>query len=380
MSAELIAAVVFLFVLACFLWFNRSRVVLQSVVFPLIYFLMYRSSFGIRSMGYFAGRFPRILNFVGIFGVIVGFVGMIAASFGLVWTTVRLFISPIAAGIQLVLPVDVKGVFFVPFSYWILSIFVLAIVHEFSHGVLARLHNVPVKSSGFAFLCLVFPIVPAAFVEPDERVLRKKPFLSQLSVFAAGPFSNGVFSVLMLGLFFVLSPVLLSLFVQSGLEVVSSAGPAFDSGIRSGDVLVSVNNASFSSFAALVNSSSSGDALSIGSLDGRVFSAVLGSNPNNASMAYLGVSTMPYLVPTVSGWFPHIVKWFAGFVFWLFILNFGIGLFNLLPIGPLDGGRMFQLVCFKLFKKKPTALKVWHLVSLAFFLLILVNLVAGFVL
>ena len=34
------------------------------------------------------------------------------------------------------------------------------------------------------------------------------------------------------------------------------------------------------------------------------------------------------------------------------MLNFGIGLFNLVPVGPIDGGRMFQLAMYKLFGKE----------------------------
>jgi len=31
-----------------------------------------------------------------------------------------------------------------------------------------------------------------------------------------------------------------------------------------------------------------------------------------------------------------------GFLFWLYVLSFGIGLFNLLPLPIVDGGRMTQ--------------------------------------
>ena len=81
-----------------------------------------------------------------------------------------LFTKPAASsGVGLVLPFKAKGVFYVPFFYWIISIFVIAVVHEFSHGLIARANNIKVKSSGFAFLALLVPIIPAAFVEPDEK-------------------------------------------------------------------------------------------------------------------------------------------------------------------------------------------------------------------
>jgi len=52
-------------------------------------------------------------------------------------------------------------------------------------------------------------------------------------------------------------------------------------------------------------------------------------------------------------------------------------LFNLLPMGPLDGGRMFKVVCDKYFKKD-LAHKIWKYVGLFLFALILFNIFAGF--
>jgi membrane-associated protease RseP (regulator of RpoE activity) len=54
----------------------------------------------------------------------------------------------------------------------------------------------------------------------------------------------------------------------------------------------------------------------------------------------------------------------------IFILSVGIGMANLLPVGPLDGGRMFNLAMQKIRGPKK-GLKTWTVVSLFFFLLIL---------
>ena len=40
----------------------------------------------------------------------------------------------------------------------------------------------------------------------------------------------------------------------------------------------------------------------------------------------------------------YILLWLVELFFWLYVISFGIGLFNLLPLGPLDGGRMFMIV------------------------------------
>jgi len=84
------------------------------------------------------------------------------------------------------------------FSYWILSIFLIAVIHEFSHGVVGRAWKLKIKSSGFAFLSILVPVIPAAFVEPDEKQTAKASARAQLGMLSAGPFSNVVFAALIL--------------------------------------------------------------------------------------------------------------------------------------------------------------------------------------
>ncbi len=388
MSIDGIAALIFVVLLGFFLWQKRHKVELQKALFPILYVVMYRSKFGIASMERLAKKFPRTLRFFGDISIILGFIGMVLIAGQLVYNTVDVFVNEGVPGIQPVLPVQAKGVFFVPFLYWILSIFLLALVHEFSHGVLARVHNIKVKSSGFAFLCLLLPIIPAAFVEPDEKIVQKRPYRQQLSVFAAGPISNMVFALAMLGLFMAVSPVLEKAFDIKGVELVSveEDGAAFAGGLRKGDIVTGLNDVEVKSVANLsvmLNFSSPGEKLFVQTTNQSMYVTV-GANPKNASKAYLGIQAAPYAVPNsgfvsqYGAWLPPTLKWFAGLIFWLFMLNVGIGLFNLLPIGPLDGGRMFQLVCFKVFKNKLTAIKVWMYVSVFFVVIILANLFSGF--
>ena len=159
MSIDGIAALIFVVLLGLFLWQKRHKVELQKALFPILYVVMYRSKFGLPSMDRLAKKFPRTLRVLGNISIVLGFIGMVFIVAQLAYNTVDVFVNEGVPGIQPVLPVQAKGVFFVPFLYWILSIFLLALVHEFSHGVLARVHNIPVKSSGFAFLCLLLPIM-----------------------------------------------------------------------------------------------------------------------------------------------------------------------------------------------------------------------------
>jgi len=389
MSIDGIAAIIFIILLGFFLWNKRKQVELQKALFPILYVVMCRSKFGIRSMERLAKKFPRSLKVLADISIILGFLGMLLISAELVMNTVDVFTSPAGVpGIQPVLPFEAKGVFFVPFLYWILSIFLLALVHEFCHGVIARVYKIPVKSSGFAFLCVLLPVIPAAFVEPDEKAVQKKPRRQQLGMLAAGPISNMVFAFAMFCLFFVLSPALSAAFNAQGAEVlsVSPDSPAFSAGLRGNDIITSLNGIAITALdnmTKVLNNSVPNDTLSIQTKNAS-FSVVLASNPNNASKSYLGITARTHFaaklefVDKYGAWLPPVLQWFVGLVFWLFMLNIGIGLFNLLPIGPLDGGRMFQLACFRFLKNK-TALKVCRFVSIFFIVLILSNLVVGFV-
>jgi len=100
---------------------------------------------------------------------------------------------------------DIFNISFLPpfyFTYWIIIIAIIAIPHEFAHGIFARLNKIKIISTGFGFLG---PFL-AAFVEQDEKQMKKAKKFSQLSVLASGTFANVLVTVLfglILLLFFV---------------------------------------------------------------------------------------------------------------------------------------------------------------------------------
>ena len=62
---------------------------------------------------------------------------------------------------------------------------------------------------------------------------------------------------------------------------------------------------------------------------------------------------------------------------WIIIINIGVGAFNLLPIKPLDGGRMWEIFLEKAGKKH--AKGVLRVVSYLALFLVLFNLLVLFV-
>ncbi|MFH8080547.1 MAG: M50 family metallopeptidase, partial [Candidatus Aenigmatarchaeota archaeon] len=66
-----------------------------------------------------------------------------------------------------------------------------------------------------------------------------------------------------------------------------------------------------------------------------------------------------------------LFQWIEGLFYWIFILNVGVGVFNLFPLKPLDGGLMFEAVCEHFFKKKSK--RITTIVSVTLLILILFN-------
>ncbi len=390
---QIIAAFVFLIFLSIFLYLKRKNLDTKQIIPYFLYFSMYRTKFGLNLMDSVSRKYRKLMVYLGCAGIFIGFVGMALISYGLVNNLYVLFTKPEAApGVGLVLPFKAKGVFYVPFFYWIISIFVIAVVHEFAHGLIARAHNLRVKSSGFAFLGLIVPVIPAAFVEPDEKALRKRPHKEQLSVFAAGPFSNILIAFLFMAIAsFIVAPIVNAVIEPNGIKVTdyvkgNQTFPAESSGIETGDIIQEVDNKPtpyVDNLSTIMKTKKPGEIATI-KTDRSTYRIKLAKNPENESLAYLGA----YLEQSTKinddvksaygGLLPNAAVWLYGLLAVLFILNFGIGLFNLVPLGPLDGGRMLQLALHKLFDKEKGD-KVFYYVGIFFLVIIFVNIVSGFV-
>ncbi|MBS3112566.1 site-2 protease family protein [Candidatus Woesearchaeota archaeon] len=284
-------------------------------------------------------------------------------------------ITPVIPGIKIP-----GSPIFVPFWYGIIAIFIVAALHEFSHGVVARAYKIKVKNSGVVF----FGPIIGAFVEPDETELRKSSFRAQLSVFSAGPFSNiltGIIILLLLG--YIISPTIDKLIDFDGIKIdkVEDGKPADLAGLEEGYIVRSVNDLKLNStknFADVLFLNKPGDVIIFS--DGKnEYDIVLGNHPNNESMPYLGIvhsqnlKVNPSIAENWGNYLPWFILYLREFLLWLFVLSVGIGLANLLPLGPVDGGRMFQLSLFKTLNQNKVR-SVWKFVNSIVILLLLFNL------
>src|SRR3989338_4388511 len=236
---------IFYLLVILFVAYNWKRIERQAKII-----FLFRTKLGLRWMDKYSQKFREWVILFGYIGMGTGFVGLVVISYVLVSNLYSLATQPEAvSGVSLVLPgVHVPGLGVLPFWYWILAIFVIALVHEFSHGIVARAHNISVKNTGLVF----FGPILGAFVEPDEKKLRKEQDIVQYSVLAAGSFSNVVLAVVaLLFLNFAFMPLHEMMVEPSGFSFggyVDGDYPAAQTGLQPGTVITGINNQKVSNF------------------------------------------------------------------------------------------------------------------------------------
>lgn len=378
MNLDLIFALVFYCLLILFLYKHKKNVQVQGKIVAL-----YRTRVGITLMDKIARACPRFLKVLGILGVIIGFVGMAVIFYLLAKGTFDLIFVPSAQpAVAPVIPgIKIPGLPVLSFWHWILAIFFVAVVHEYSHGIFARVYGTKVKSSGIA----LFGPILGAFVEPDEKQLQKRSRAAQLSVFAAGPFSNILWGVLFLLLFNgVTAPLYNAIFEGDGIVVNSlvEGNPVAATGIETPFTIHGVNHyptPNITAFLDKANDLSPGDRVTLTTDKGDItFTAA--ENPANKSRAFMGIAGLELnkkvrsgITTTYGQFLPGAFTWIHMLVFWMIVVNIGVGLFNLLPLGPIDGGRMFLTASLAFFTPQK-AKQVWLFVTFLCLLLIFMNL------
>ncbi len=350
-------------------YFNRKKFEIQFGIFAML-----KTKAGLKLMDAIGTRHSRIVRFIGYIGIIVGFLSMAAVVALLLYGLyLVLFVPDSPATVSPVIPgVKVPGTsFFIPFWHGIIGIFIVAVVHEFGHGVVARAHKVVIKSTGPFILGPFF----GAFVEPDEDSLKKRPDIVQYSIFAAGPFFNFLLALVALLLFsFVFAPAVPALFQPAGVsfEDFVPGGPAENAGLQKLQPYTVFNGQkveNVTEFLFFTSSLKPGDEIVIGS--GRdAKKLVVGSSPSNSSKPYMGVIGISNRYVNDSSLFFRTFRFFLELAYFIFILSLGIGTANLLPMGPIDGGRMIFLPLKKVFGEERGKV-IWSRISIIFLIIMI---------
>ena len=161
--------VIFLIFLSIFLYRGRKRVKKEGLL------LLYKTTWGIRLINYFGNKYKKTLKALSYVSITLGYILMATMLylFGkIIWIyafhqdVVRAIKIPPIMPLIPYLPQAFKLDFLPPFyfTYWIIILAIIAITHEFAHGIFAIREKVNIKTTGFGFFPFFLPIFLAAFV------------------------------------------------------------------------------------------------------------------------------------------------------------------------------------------------------------------------
>jgi membrane-associated protease RseP (regulator of RpoE activity) len=341
----------------------------------------------------FFDRFAAFRTFFRIYGT----AGVIAVIIVSVFITFMLFIS---VRYTLLVQPEPTGIYkpqnillipgineYVPstLAVWLAFIITIA-VHEFGHGILCRVENIKVKTMGA--LIAVIPI--GFFVEPDEEELDKTKGMAKVRMFGAGITNNLVVGFICFFLL-ILCMGLVTPVSQPVIQGVYKDYPAAVAGILPGSIVTAVNGVPVNSRAdvsAILNTTKPGNTLTLTVEKDNIekdypltLSAWPGDIPDRSSgfmgvEYYDGATVISVINGMISpiGFFQFLIVPFAndsgvqflrilafetpdtiyyeipfaGFwgvihlLFWCAWININVGIFNAIPMIPLDGGYIFK--------------------------------------
>ncbi|MFH1399323.1 MAG: site-2 protease family protein [Candidatus Woesearchaeota archaeon] len=373
---------IFYLTIILLVYINRKKFDIQARIIAL-----YRTKVGLKLMENTASKYREFIKILGYCGVGIGFIGMVLISYTFANNLYKLIADSTAQSeVALVLPgVKVPGSpIFIPLIMGWVALFIVIAVHEFSHGIVALANNLRVKSSGIVF----FGPLMGAFVEPDEKKLVKQDPIVQYSLFAAGPFSNILLAVIIiLASSALILPVFDKISQPSGfsIETILPDTPASSAGLTPGLTFLQVNSQpanNFSVFFQELQNIKPNQTITLTTLQ-KTYTILTVAHPDNQSQGYIGVQGFEneYTLHPSFSWLQPIhpielILFIAEFTTLTAILSLGIGLANLLPLGPTDGGRMLQIAFTSIYGTKKGN-NYWKQVSVFFLVILLANIALG---
>ena len=314
---------------------------------------------------------------------------------------------------------------FLPWHYALISLFITIIIHEAGHGIVARVYNVKLESTG---IVLFFVVPIGAFVNIERNELEKTPLKHKSAILTAGPLTNIILAgISLFGVYLVistLSPLPISGSQQFGVSIngVNQGSLAEKIGLTEGSVIQTISGQNIRNNEDLrkLLQSNLGKTLEMtwydkeknmitrniklpNSVDEN--KGILGvtinqiSDPKSVLDTYksqfsinpLALLLPPTIQPGVvpysglmadkydSSIFGSSYPLIANMLFWLWFINFNVAIFNALPIGPLDGGQWYgSLIASR--TKEETGMAINQLITFAMIAIVLVVLFLPYIL
>lgn len=312
--------------------------------------------------------------------VVAGFIMMGFAFWFLISNIFNFFVKPDSfSEVTVLIPgVTIQSTSaLIPF---LLSIPIVLVIHEGAHGIVATLEKIKIKTGGFAVFIALF----AGFVEPDEEEFANAKKISKLRVIGAGATSNVIFSFIVAGLlifnpsFALLTPEpIRGVFYNEPLGVpiisVTEGTGAAAAGLLKDDMITAINDLPVlqpQDFAkiklvpgetAMVSIIRNGENMQI--------PVVTKASPDDPQKGLLGITRAAFpsyqpVIPYYIHWSPEVFT----FLLWLWMLSFFIGIFNMLPLPILDGGKFIHSIIEKKGSDRMVRGIMWSLYGFTFIL------------
>lgn len=261
------------------------------------------------------------------------------------------YIAPIVPGITL-------SLYWLPF--FIFAVIVVVLPHELAHGIVARLEDIPVLSTGVVAFLVLF----GAFVEPDEKEFEKSSLLARLRMLSAGSSTNLVTallaSLLLVGVFSAPAGVLISRVIPDTPLAESGFG------VQQWDVIKAINNTNIQSYvqySELMKDVGPDVTVTVTILhenQKQNITLITVPNPQNGSKGMIGfeVSFIPDYRPSYLGLDQYNDVNLHLTLFWVYLVAFSIAVVNMLPLYPFDGERVLYYPLERLVKKRKRELRI----------------------
>ncbi len=381
---------IFIILLATIVYNDKSKVKIEGIM------IIRRTEKFRDTIDKIARSHPSFWKKMSVLGVIVSIILIVVGSFFMIASSYGVLTGQKEGGAKLVLPapvanpVNAPGVLLVQWWVFIIAIAVVVIPHETFHGIMCRLDKVKIKSVGWALMA----IIPAAFVEPDEEQLKKAKRSTKMKIYAAGSFANMITAFIVV---FIVALITTFFFTPNGIFVSTIEGTPANLSALQGSIY-EINGNSINSLESLkleLSKYKSGDLVTVKTYSNNklipsvnfpnIFDPkplIVSSGKTNEykikladkdGKAFLGVNVIDKSYSTSLP--VSIYNEFAKLLFWLFVFSFGIGMVNMLPIKPLDGGLLFEEIVGYFVKDENTRNKVVKYISIFMVLLLAFNVV-----
>ena len=319
-------------------------------------YFMYRSKALNSSIDKLAKKQPTLWKTLSNIGIAISIGLMAFAFYFLINNLLRFsqvgdigYVAPVIPGLTL-------SLMWLP--YFLVAIVVLVLPHELAHGIMARVENIPVLSTGILALLVFF----GAFVEPDEKEFEKASLTARLRMLSAGSATNLVTAILALILLSGLFAAPAGLLIQ---ETVPD-GPLDKAGLGRWDVIQAINGTAittYADFSIYMRSVEPRQNLSLTVLHNNQVEQVLittVSAPENESRAIVGLNTGlgASYQPNRLGLDQYAGVNLYWTIFWIYAFAFSLAVFNMLPLYPFDGERVLYYPLERFVKKRKRALRI----------------------